>query len=634
LKLKSAGMSATLHEARNLIVCCDGTGNVWKPGPGKTNVVKLVECLVRDPRRQLYYYDPGVGTPDGYVTEAGQGWRAIMQRVGGLIWGDGVWANVAGAYSFIVHNYRPGDRIFFFGFSRGAFTARAAASLVDMFGVLRVEHENLVPTLLRVYRSKPKSRADARAESSVQARLRAASALDAGGKPVEPPPAGATRRDVGDSLRRAFSHDERTPIHFVGVWDTVESVGLNQLALGSRITSEPTVKPGYRHVRHALALDELRWPYEPRLYIDPQFKGSERTFKQVWFAGAHSDVGGGYARPGVANAPLHWMLREASLHGLLVDFRIADEHGINVLDTLHNETVRLPLWVCVGAFRRSHDETPKRSLGKRIATLFRQDPGGSASFWARLCDVFGRRPPQGTMCVHETVLERSNALGARYAPALAPSYTVERTTLDYRDNGVAVSRAPPRASSTTVPAPVKESWTVWHSLWLLVATLAAWWAFSRYRADELALAAKQWADGFAGNLRDVLETWHPDSGERIDTLLWSDTIAIACYGLLLPIVAFALLRVAGRDGAARPILGKAFCYSASFLPVADFLENLFTYFALHQAPAGPLWSYATFAAGFAKYSLLAAFLLTATGCLVAWVVNRLRVAPPVARPAT
>src|SRR5262249_5877212 len=149
----------------------------------------------------------------------------------------------------------------------------------------------------------------------------------------------------------------------------------------------------------------------------------------------------------------------------------------------HNETARLPLWVCVGAFRRSHDETPKRSLGRRIASLFFENPGESNSFGVRLRDLFGRRPPCGTMCVHETVLERSNALGARYAPALAPSYTVERTTLDYRDNGVAVSKAPPRTASTPDPAPVKVGWKAWHTSWLLLATLATWWTLSRYRAD-------------------------------------------------------------------------------------------------------------------------------------------------------
>ena len=144
----------------------------------------------------------------------------------------------------------------------------------------------------------------------------------------------------------------------------------------------------------------------------------------------------------------------------------------------------------------------------------------------------------------------------------------------------------------------------------------------------------QWLDGRAGVLSQSLAGWHPDSGVRVTTLLWSDTLAILCYGLLLPIVAFGLLRIAGRDGAAWPILGKAFCYSASFLPLADLFENVFTYFALRHAPAGPLWSYATFAASFAKYALLAAFLFTAAGCVAAWCAHRFGAPRTVARPAT
>ncbi len=260
---------------------------------------------------------------------------------------------------------------------------------------------------------------------------------------------------------------------------------------------------------------------------------------------------------------------------------------------------------------------------------------GGEPLSTRLSALFGRRAPQGALCVHESVIERMNAAAARYAPRLAPSYTVERTTLDYVDAGVAVAnRAPPRAQPATPGAPVKEAWTLWHTAWLLVAALATLWAFAQHRPDEITLARMQWTDGRAGVLWQTLANWHADSGVRVKTLLWSDTLAVACYGLLLPIVAFGLLRVAGRDGAAPPLLGKAFCYSASFLPLADFCENLFTYFALRHAPAGPLWSYATFAASGAKYALLAAFLFTAAGCLAAGVARRFGVPRTLARPAT
>ena len=164
-------MASPLHETadsvcptvkqtgRNLVVCCDGTGNIWKPGPDKTNVAKLFEVLEKS-NSQITYYDPGVGTPDGALSgDEGGGipYRETLRRLGGLAWGDGVWTNVAEAYTFLLRNYQHGDRIFLFGFSRGAFTARAVSGLIHMFGLLREGHENLIPSILRVYRSKQPS---------------------------------------------------------------------------------------------------------------------------------------------------------------------------------------------------------------------------------------------------------------------------------------------------------------------------------------------------------------------------------------------------------------------------------------------------------------------------------------------
>jgi len=149
------------------------------------------------------------------------------------------------------------------------------------------------------------------------------------------------------------------------------------------------------------------------------------------------------------------------------------------------------------------------------------------------------------------------------------------------------------------------------------------------------LASMQFFDGRVGALYQTIKAdWHPVSGNSVGRLLWSDTIAIACYATLLPILAFGLLRLAGRDGAARPILGKVFCYSVGFLPGADLAENILTYLALRHQAWGPFWSYATFAASCVKFALLAAFVVTAIGCILAWVVRRMGQAGPVARPAT
>ncbi|HKQ12555.1 MAG TPA: DUF2235 domain-containing protein, partial [Steroidobacteraceae bacterium] len=127
--------------ARNLIVCFDGTNNQF--GANDTNVVRLVQSLERVDERQLVYYDPGVGTlPEpGLLT-------AMAKRISelfGLAFGVGLTAKIERAYAFLMHNWQPGDRVFLFGFSRGAYTARALGGLLHMFGLLAPSHANLLP---------------------------------------------------------------------------------------------------------------------------------------------------------------------------------------------------------------------------------------------------------------------------------------------------------------------------------------------------------------------------------------------------------------------------------------------------------------------------------------------------------
>lgn len=552
------------RDSINLVVCCDGTGNVWKPGPGKTNVVKLVESLAREPLRQLHFYDPGVGTPDGYISESGQALRDVVRRVSGLVWGDGVWANVAAAYAFLVRNYQIDDRIYLFGFSRGAFTARAVAGLISLFGVLRSEHENLIPTLLQIYRTKPQARASN--------------------------PNGQSRSEIGESIRANFCHLEQTPVHFIGVWDTVESVGLSQLALGTQITSVPTVKPAYRHVRHALALDELRWPYQPRLYTEPDDLLPEQTFKQVWFAGAHSDVGGGYAEQGLANAALHWMAREASFHELLIEIPLLQEHAVNALDTLHDEVASLPFWVSVGAFRRNYPE--------RIR-------------------------------IHESVAQRMANGAASYQPALPAAIAVEATRSAYIDlQGNEISASVPTASE--LGQPVRMGIKVWHVvLWAALSALTIW-IFSIHSQDALQLARTQ-SQGWVGALCDDLAQWSRISSQSVGHLLRIDTLAIVFYSAWLSLTSFFLLRLAARNGTASPQLGKLVMYSAGFLPLADLFENTFTAVTLLFVPehvttctGGHLLSYLTAMASTAKFMSLGMFGLAALSCAACALTSRMR----------
>jgi uncharacterized protein (DUF2235 family) len=191
-----------------------------------------------------------------------------------------------------MRHWQPGDRIFCFGFSRGAFTARAIVGMVNLFGVLRPEHEPMIPTLVRIYFSQPPLAEQVHGRKSW--RRQAARMLHVGvARPAKAPSeaiqvseeaAQVTRNELAEQVRRNFART--AAVYWVGVWDTVESVGLP--LLGSRdnpATATFHDKPRIRNVRHALALDEHRWPFLPRPYDAPSVVRTDdgRTLKQLWF---------------------------------------------------------------------------------------------------------------------------------------------------------------------------------------------------------------------------------------------------------------------------------------------------------------------------------------------------------------
>lgn len=313
---------------RNLVLLFDGTGNILG-NRQDTNVVKLLRMLGkgRDPLgaapTQLVYYDPGVGTAnefpaDGLVSKA----RNRLRQMAGLALGSGVFPNIAEAYRFLVNTYQRGDRIYLFGFSRGAFTARAVAGMINMYGLIHTEGLPLIETLVRTYFA-PRDR----------------------------------KNQAGTKSRRAFARDVidnfslgRTPlVHFVGVWDTVEAIGLGGLG-GIRISnSADFASKRFVHVRHAMSLHESRSKYAPRRYKDPHFTDKEqpwRSYDQRWFRGVHSDVGGSYARDGLSNLTLQWMVNEAFAQGLRVD-RSQLQPG-DPLTAMHDQAYDCPYWVWTG----------------------------------------------------------------------------------------------------------------------------------------------------------------------------------------------------------------------------------------------------------------------------------------------
>lgn len=280
---------------RQLVICCDGTNNNLTGGTKDTNVVKTCELLQRraDPQRVLFY-DPGVGNP-GELPGATT-WDTITrhaERIAGLAFGRGVYENMAECYLFLMKHYRPGDQIFVFGFSRGAFTARSVAGLVNQFGILMPHMESMLPTLLHTYFA---DRGDSEAQ----------------------------RKRIASQTTTLFANDQSryVEIEFVGVWDTVASVGM--WPFGAKFTAIPTIADKrFVHVRQALALDEQRAQFMPRLYVDNNgdyktTRGTRATMKQLWFRGSHCDVGGGYAvgQTAVSDASLAWLVSEAWQCGL------------------------------------------------------------------------------------------------------------------------------------------------------------------------------------------------------------------------------------------------------------------------------------------------------------------------------
>ncbi|BDC51211.1 hypothetical protein F183_A35270 [Bryobacterales bacterium F-183] len=253
--------------SRNIVLCCDGTGN--ELADRSSNVVKLCHALVRDEMRQTVFYNPGVGTVP--VPELHSGLRTFIRKVRGLGFGYGVTNDIKNAYRYLMNTYQPGDRVYLFGFSRGAYTARAVAGMVHRCGLLGRGNEPLVDYAYKAYRDE-------------------------------------FNRDTIGRFRSTFSRPCK--IAFLGAWDTVASVGLFPESFPSTRHN-----PSIEVVRHAVAIDEVRAKFRTNLFGD--VPGQDR--KEVWFPGVHSDVGGGYTDPSLSNIALQWMAREAAEHGLLVN---------------------------------------------------------------------------------------------------------------------------------------------------------------------------------------------------------------------------------------------------------------------------------------------------------------------------
>jgi uncharacterized protein (DUF2235 family) len=261
---------------KNIVVCCDGTNNQFDGY--HTNVIRTYK-VARRHAGQLTYYDPGVGTmPEPWKsTQIGKRWSMLK----GLAFGDGFFDNISNAYRFLMANYEPDDKVFLFGFSRGAYTARAVAALLHSIGLLELNTECLLPYALSYWQADRGPQSD-------------------GGKVCA---------EFKATLGRPC------PVHFIGVWDTVGSVGFfNNFRKFPYTMRNPEVT----HVRHAPSIDERRSTFRQNLMLATPVT---QDIKNVYFAGVHSDVGGGYKpeESGLAKIAFEWMMREANSCGLDID---------------------------------------------------------------------------------------------------------------------------------------------------------------------------------------------------------------------------------------------------------------------------------------------------------------------------
>ena len=277
---------------KRIAIFADGTWNSPEQG-GATNVLRMARAVQPEVggTEQVAFYDWGVGTD--------------RKKIAGGISGVGIDKNIMDCYRFIVHNYEPGDQLFFFGFSRGAYTARSLAGFIRNCGLLRREHAERIPDAFRLYRKRTRASA-----------------------PSEPE---ATR------FRRKYAVADITPIEFVGVWDTVGALGIPVPfwgTLNDRKFLFHDTEPSriVQHARHAVSIDEGREDFKPVLWSDKP----SIDLVQVWFAGVHSDVGGGYKNKGLSDCASDWMVNEARSFGLRFESHFLDSIKPKPSAKMHN----------------------------------------------------------------------------------------------------------------------------------------------------------------------------------------------------------------------------------------------------------------------------------------------------------
>jgi uncharacterized protein (DUF2235 family) len=321
-----------------IVIFSDGTGQEGgkvrkgaqhSGGADNTNVYKLFNMLEVRTAAQIAFYDRGLGT----------GWRKIT----GNAMGAGIEKNILECYQFLSDHYHVGDRIFLFGFSRGATTVRSLAGFICLFGMLPHSRPDLAKQAWKIYKNTNPRRRNKKALEFLQR-----------------------------------NNTTYCNIEFLGVWDTVRALGVPIRAVNYVLNKIPMFNTSFHdlqvpycvhHAYQALAIDEDREIFSPEIWLQPtternpeprlippdlrqipideldawfanhkppNTKDIEQTIRQVWFCGVHTDVGGGYKEHGVSDIPLLWMLNKARQHGLKVYPFSGVDLSPDVEDVIHD----------------------------------------------------------------------------------------------------------------------------------------------------------------------------------------------------------------------------------------------------------------------------------------------------------
>jgi uncharacterized protein (DUF2235 family) len=321
---------------KKIVICTDGTWD--KPGtvedgiPVPSNVQKLACALTKNDEQVVKYF-PGVGTSG-----------SLLNRILKGITGSELDGKIIEAYKFIVENYQPGDQLYFFGFSRGSYTARSLAGLIRNSGIVRDIKD--INEAFEHYRDRsPVSHPDSETSIALRKRL----SHGPGDNFFAEEPEGSEGTDTGrieakgdkHEIANALSNDYVTRIKFLGIWDTVGSLGIplpwwRKGNLERYKFHDITLSSTIDHAYHGMAIDERRKVFTPCIWeksvhkeSDPLVKrnaantgehkhkyGTNKHVQQMWFSGVHANVGGGYPDSSLSDITLNWIISKARHHGL------------------------------------------------------------------------------------------------------------------------------------------------------------------------------------------------------------------------------------------------------------------------------------------------------------------------------